>query len=328
MRRFIAAAVIVAVLSLAIALATRAQQLPYKVALPALLANGSPLRLTAEPSATRTPDLVLTSIAATFAARTAMAPTPDVVGTAVAATLTASVPTETSLPTDTRAPTATWTRVILPTDTRTPTPTQDPGRETCTDVVQDGGFEANATNSTTWRRIGSEGIVRFVKTANDVVPHSGQWMMEIHPFEDETSLAVSNRFTGNPANVTKATLEFAWYAITLDDTPTSDGYGYGLLDPNDTGDDSLFVKFFRNQDAVRRWTVSTLDVASYMRTNRRELQVTFAVVNDATYNSWWFIDDVSLEVCTRPGFVAPVAVPVPVSDSPFVARLDAARRAK
>jgi len=327
MRRIIAAASFVAAVSLGSALAARAQQLPYKVALPALLANGSPLRITAEPSATQTPDLVATSIAATFAARTALAPTPDVVGTAIAGTLTASAPTPTPEPTYTPTATATSTRrPILPTDTRTPTPTQDPGQETCTNVVQDGGFEANTDGP--WRRAGDEGIVRFTKGSSGVTPHGGEWMGEMHPFEDETSVMVSNKFTGNPANLTKATLWFWWYAITLDHEATSDGYGYGLLDPNDTGDDSLFIKFFWNQNAVSHWTNSQLDVTSYMRTNRRDMHAVFSVSNDALDNSWWFIDDVSLTVCTRSGFVAPAAGPLPPNAQPWAARIKAATLGK
>lgn len=96
-----------------------------------------------------------------------------------------------------------------------------------------------------------------------------------------------------------AKLTYAWYGHTLERLPNMDALLVMVADLARRAQTMTLVRGYMNQDVVRRWTVDSVDITEYFRKGWWSLEVEFGGSNDVSDSTWWHIDAVLLEVCTR-----------------------------
>lgn len=202
-------------------------------------------------------------------------PTPtrtvDRVGTSVAGTLTALAPT------------------------RTPFPTPPPPGPKCNDIMVNGDFEAREG----WRA--SDSAARYWQGDVLLQPFAGTSGLSLHPLVGESTLAVSADMSVPDLN-TLSKVEFSYQlaGFTLDHISNSDAFLSAIDVPLGGTSDPQAVETQANQGVVGRWTGRSFDILPKLKEkNRRAFLVGFFVENDVSDNSWWYVDNVSLNVCTK-----------------------------
>lgn len=208
----------------------------------------------------------------------------------------------TDTPTPVPMPSATRTPVPMPTRTPTaiPMPTATRPSITCRDVMIDGSFEETPSK---WYDLipRSYPSVRVIRQGPyDEAPYHGLWMAEIWAPEDDVCAMASSPIATVPVErLVSAKLTYAWYGHTLERLPNMDALLVMVADPTRRTDTMTLVKGYMNQDVVRRWTVDSVDITEHFRKGWRSIEVEFGGSNDVSNSTWWHIDAVSLELCTR-----------------------------
>lgn len=224
-------------------------------------------------------------------------PTPtrtvDHVGTSVAGTLTAIAPT------------------------RTPLPTATPPGPKCNDIMVNGGFEADGG----WRSSSTKAL--RTRSTVGMTPFEGLWALEIHPFEAENALVVSDEMSApSLASIESVTLAYQLQGHSLDRVANSDGFLATINVPlGAAGSDPQVVEAQFNQAIDRNWRGRSFDVLPILRAKGwQRFSVSYFVSNDISDNSWWIVDAVTLSVCQRAQVTHGQVVRVPdaVDHSPLI----------
>lgn len=212
-------------------------------------------------------------------------------------------PTFTSSPTFTPFPPATLTPTPTPTlpplVTLTPTPTFTPIPGDCYELLDNGGFETDAT----WQFLPTRLWPTYAGPPNPV--HSGlrSVMLGNRPLPDAVSYSSVRQETVIPPDAQTAFIRF-WYWAQSDDTDGGDRQQLSLLDP------STYVRIRdlwrpsppRNEQS---WRLEEFDLTPY---RGYSILVYFNVYNDGDgKRTVLFLDDVTLQAC----YTLPTATPAP-----------------
>ncbi len=215
--------------------------------------------------------------------------------------LVTPAPTLTPSPTPTSLPPATWTSTPTspPPVTLTPTPTFTSIPGDCYELLDNGGFETDAT----WQFLPTRLWPTYAGPPNPV--HSGlrSVMLGNRPLPDAVSYSSVRQETVIPPDAQTAFIRF-WYWAQSDDTDGGDRQQLSLLDP------STYVRIRdlwrpsppRNE---RSWRLEEFDLTPY---RGYSILVYFNVYNDGDgKRTVLFLDDVTLQAC----YTLPTATPAP-----------------
>ncbi len=215
--------------------------------------------------------------------------------------LATPVPTLTPSPTSTPPPPATLTPTPTPpppvTWTPTPTFTSIPGD--CYELLDNGGFETDAT----WQFLPTRLWPTYAGPPNPVHTGLRSVMLGNRPLPDAVSYSSVRQETVIPPDAQTAFIRF-WYWAQSDDTDGGDRQQLSLLDP---------VTYIRIRDLWRpspprneqSWRLEEFDLTPY---RGYSILVYFNVYNDGDgKRTVMFLDDVTLQAC----YTLPTATPAP-----------------
>lgn len=222
-------------------------------------------------------------------------------------------PTPTGTPTPTTTPTKTPTATPTGSPTHTPTPTSTatatatpPTGPTCNEYLQNGGFETGSF-SLGWVASGLPEVTSQVKHGNCCY---SAWLAGYNNAEDLIYQAVTI-----PASATSVTLSYYW--AMLSDEPIY-GSGNDFLDVYITdawGGNRTNLEVIDNTLQRQLWFQSALDLTAF---RGQTIRVCFGTWTNEAYVTSFFIDDVSLAVCTGGASAAPPAAkPQPLRGLPL-----------
>ncbi len=208
-----------------------------------------------------------------------------------------ATPTPTGAATATPSPTATSTATPTPSPTRTATPTPTAITPTCSNVVANGGFEADGnwdTPATACQAGRSNGVA-----------HSGQWSMRAGPESWWTNaLSYSSAFQWITVPTTKpATLRLWYYAVSGD---WNDRQYVILYDANGAVISPWVLQLAPASNSPQ-WREVQYDVSAYAG---QRLKLLIGCYNNGYSGlTRLYVDDISLETCTVPTPAPPTATP-------------------
>lgn len=268
MRRFIAAAVIVAALASLAVMAGRAQ------------AEDGPTQATATRRFvnTDTPGPSPTFLPATETPKVTAAPTKSVCPFLDLYCRKAFLP---------------MTR-LDPSPTPHPTATDEP-ELVCRERLYDGSFEEKDSGWTARRKTTTDKAL--IRVGSDIFRAAhGDRMLYIEPAANSDVGVESRPITGfGNGTVTRATLGFSWSVGTYDPYKNSDDLRAYVYDPE--GESVVPLWYRHNQDWREDWARETIDVTGLVNRGWRTIAVNFSAHSDSLFDTWWDIDAVSLEIC-------------------------------
>lgn len=192
-----------------------------------------------------------------------------IVGGAAQPTATPTqTPTQTPIPT-VPAPTATPTAVLL-----------------CSDRIQNGSFE----------QLSGGEAPPWVKQAGttyepDILPHTGSKAAYLGGY-DGAQDGIYQTVT-IPADAVNATLRYWWYLFTVEPTHPHDYFYVEIYDTSGTLQEVLSTL---NDGAVAdQWQQATHNLMAYAG---QTIRISFRIDNNESNRSSFYVDDISLEVCT------------------------------
>ncbi|MCS7222237.1 MAG: hypothetical protein RML36_16085 [Anaerolineae bacterium] len=253
---------------------------------------------TPTPLVTFTPSPTFTPFPPTTLTPTPTSTPPPLVTLTPTPTATPSpTPTFTPFPPATLTPTPTSTPPPPVTLTPTPTFTSIPGD--CYELLDNGGFETDAT----WQLLPTRLWPTYAGSPNPV--HSGlrSVMLGNRPLPDAVSYSSIRQETVIPLDAQTAFIRF-WYWAQSDDTDGGDRQQLSLLDP---------VTYVRIRDLWRpsplrneqSWRLEEIDLTPY---RGQDILVYFNVYNDGDgKRTVLFLDDVTLQAC----YTLPTDTPAP-----------------
>jgi hypothetical protein len=213
-----------------------------------------------------------------------------------------------------------------PTNTLPPLPTHTPEPEVvCQNVILDAGFEYEVHP---WLEIvfDNPGNARVTGKTLTTTPYEGVKMGEVWPDNPGWGAMASASWRVPPADkLVSARLSYEWFGHSLDDVAGSDAILVILEDPADRASDatSTVVASYFNQDTVFNWRLPSFDVAPAFRKGIPRMEIAFVAKNDSLDSTWWHLDAVLLDLCTKGPFspIGRAGGPIKV-DPALAARFD------
>jgi hypothetical protein len=154
----------------------------------------------------------------------------------------------------------------------------------CHDIVQDGGFEVGPFSSA-WVRLSQYELIIGERPRTG---RYGAWLGGYHNAQD----VLYQRVTIPPDVI--ATLSLWWYVVTTEGEHPHDSL---RIEMRDVYGDLLGTLFtIDDGDHAGTWTPADLDVSAYAG---QTVRIAFEVVTDDSRVTDFFVDDVSLTVCSR-----------------------------
>jgi hypothetical protein len=224
-----------------------------------------------------------------------------VIATAPPAAPTATATTEAATTTPTLSPTQAPTEA--PTQAPTDPPTAPPTPAlACENLVANGDFEQGARDwtltVTTQEQPLSLAIVR--RAEGPIPPHGGDTYAYLGGLDDTSFTLHSRRLPRfETEGIVRATYSY-WAALITTEQPNRRP-GDRLRPYIDAGRRAYVEDAARSEEDLRparEWQHVEVDVTDHL--DRGAQHVGFEVVTDRAKSSWFYLDDVSLEICRAP----------------------------
>ena len=202
-------------------------------------------------------------------------------------------------PSATAEPTSTATETTMPTATATTEPAEE---LVCENVVRNGGFEAGARD---WTLIvtSMEQALRLAilrRAEAPIPPVEGEYLAYLGGLNDTTFTLHSARIPRfDPEEIVKATLRYH-VALITEEVPDR-RHGDELRAYIDATRRVYLTEVDQSEETLqppRSWNVIEADVTHLMERGVRH--VGLDVVTDRGRNSWFYLDNVALELCRLP----------------------------
>ncbi len=217
-----------------------------------------------------------------------------------------ATPTITPTPTSTITPGGpTPTSTATPhSPTPTPTPTSRPTPGACQQIVLNPGFEQTGF----WTIPNTPRSARYT-TENK---HTGErsMLMGIRPFEpDVLSFSSIRQAIHIPFDADSATLSF-WYWPATEEISNRDWQGAWIYDAE--LNNPPLAEVLKIKSNAQTWLYHDMDLAPF---RGQTITLYFTAINDghAFRRTWWYVDDVSVEVC---GSSSPLIIPPQPQEGP------------
>ncbi len=164
---------------------------------------------------------------------------------------------------------------------------------TCNQVIVNGDFEAGTDN---WVLSGAAR-----ESTPGTPPFGGSWSLRLGGSTDSGHSGYQT--VSIPADAISANLSFDWY-MTTDEGAYGHGRDFFYAEVRDTGDNVLGVYDARNDGWLENtWQVGdNIDLTSYAG---QVVRIYFYASNSLSYTTTFFVDNVSLNVCTEAGGSTP-----------------------
>lgn len=181
-------------------------------------------------------------------------------------------------PTPTTVPTATPTPPLTPTATPPLTPTATP--ITGSNLLQNGGFEADGS----WTESGSSLPVRTTTTV-----HSGKFALQLGTTSGQQGDSIASQTVTIPSSATKATLSFFYWPATNDKISFA-WQEADILNSNGQVLQQVFHKLTND----RKWIQVSFDVSSYAGQTIGIQFLDHELSNGGSFFAYMYVDDVAV----------------------------------
>lgn len=205
-------------------------------------------------------------------------------------------------------PSATPTATPFPTATPRPSATPIPG-PACRHTIGDPGFEADV-HSPPWSVLGD---VVVVESDEFATAFAGRKMARVWPDDDEEfDLLIHDVRPMPTGRVTSATARLHVMGRSLEVVSFADAFVAGLFHgdlSNCDVDCSFELTTEFNNTMSRTWRLHSVSAAeAFAKTHWPSWQLVIGARNDYSLSTWWFVDDISVEICERPSLEIPLEI--------------------
>jgi hypothetical protein len=165
----------------------------------------------------------------------------------------------------------------------------------CSELLQDGGFEAGGQG---WVQYSAQGY-ELISDFNPRTGLLGAYLAGVNNADDRISQQVAL-----PAEATSITLQAWWYLATAETAGAFDTMTVSLLRPDGTRLADLLTVDNTTQAGI--WNLIELDLSPYAG---QDIVLQFAARTDAYNISDFYLDDISLTACSAATSPTPAATP-------------------